>query len=156
METSDRTKKARVVRSDAAWKAILDRYDRSGQSRAAFCRREGHSSSTSWFLATSLGNKLAGVVGGLWEQVDSLETIFWINGISALGAALLIFMMVPWIRRVLAAHERRTTSRLGSQRRPRPNPSPSGRGQAEIQGDDGPSLKRSAPGDGAVRERNEL
>ena len=46
METSDRTKKARVVRSDAAWKAILDRYDRSGQSRAAFCRREGLSSST--------------------------------------------------------------------------------------------------------------
>ena len=126
METSDRTKKARVVRSDAAWKAILDRYDRSGQSRAAFCRREGHSSSTSWFLATSLGNKLAGVVGGLWEQVDSLETIFWINGISALGAAALIFMMVPWIRRVLAAHETQTRSRLAAEAAAEAKPEPVG------------------------------
>jgi POT family proton-dependent oligopeptide transporter len=61
-----------------------------------------------WFLATSLGNKLAGVVGGLWEQVDSLETIFWINGLSALAAAGLIFLMVPWIRRVLDDHVQET------------------------------------------------
>ena len=58
-----------------------------------------------WFLSTAIGNKMAGVVGGLWERVDSLETIFWINGLSAFGAALLIAMMVPWIRRVMSAHE---------------------------------------------------
>jgi len=58
-----------------------------------------------WFLSTAIGNKMAGVIGGLWERVDSLETIFWINGLSAFGAALLIALMVPWIRRVMAAHE---------------------------------------------------
>jgi hypothetical protein len=46
METNGRVKKNRVVRSEADWKAILDRYDQSGQARVAFCRREGLSSST--------------------------------------------------------------------------------------------------------------
>jgi len=44
--TSGRAKKNRVQRSEADWKAILDRYDRSGQSRAAFCRREALPSSS--------------------------------------------------------------------------------------------------------------
>jgi POT family proton-dependent oligopeptide transporter len=60
-----------------------------------------------WFLSTAIGNKLAGVVGGLWERVDSLETIFWINALSAFAAALLIAVMVPWIRRVMAEHAQR-------------------------------------------------
>ena len=64
-----------------------------------------------WFLSTAIGNKMAGVVGGLWERVDSLETIFWINGLSAFAAALLIAMMVPWIRRVMSAHEERVNQR---------------------------------------------
>ena len=67
-----------------------------------------------WFLATSLGNKLAGVVGGLWERVDSLETIFWINTLSALAAAGMIALMVPWIRRVMEEHEQQVQSRSRS------------------------------------------
>ena len=46
METNGRVKKDRVQRSEADWKAILAEYDRSGQSRAAFCRKVGVSSST--------------------------------------------------------------------------------------------------------------
>ncbi len=46
METNGGAKKGRVQRSAADWKAILGRYDRSGQSRAAFCRREGISASS--------------------------------------------------------------------------------------------------------------
>jgi POT family proton-dependent oligopeptide transporter len=64
-----------------------------------------------WFLATAIGNKLSGVVGGLWEKVQSLETIFWINGLSALAAAAMIAMMVPWIRRVMAEHEQTVMGR---------------------------------------------
>ena len=64
-----------------------------------------------WFLSTAIGNKMAGVVGGLWERVDSLETIFWINALSAFGAAAMIAMMVPWIRRVMAEHEQRVNQR---------------------------------------------
>jgi POT family proton-dependent oligopeptide transporter len=66
-----------------------------------------------WFLSTAIGNKMAGVVGGLWERVDSLETIFWINALSAFGAAAMIAMMVPWIRRVMAEHEQRVNQRNG-------------------------------------------
>jgi len=57
-----------------------------------------------WFLSTSLGNKLAGVIGGLWEKIP-LAGIFWINFACALAAAGLIALMVPWIRRVMASHE---------------------------------------------------
>jgi len=64
-----------------------------------------------WFLSTSIGNKLAGMVGGLWEQVDSLETIFWINAVSAGGAAGMIAIMVPWIRRVMIEHEQEVEAR---------------------------------------------
>jgi len=64
-----------------------------------------------WFLSTAIGNKMAGVIGELWERVDSLQTIFWINGLSAFGAALVIALMVPWIRRVMAEHERQVIAR---------------------------------------------
>jgi POT family proton-dependent oligopeptide transporter len=57
-----------------------------------------------WFLATSIGNKLAGVIGGLWERLD-LVWIFTINGVCALAAAGMIAMLVPWIRRVMSEHE---------------------------------------------------
>jgi transposase-like protein len=46
MEASVRTKKNRVQRSESDWKSILGEYDRSGQTRAAFCRKTGISSST--------------------------------------------------------------------------------------------------------------
>jgi POT family proton-dependent oligopeptide transporter len=64
-----------------------------------------------WFLSTSLGNKFAGILGGLWNTVESKATIFWINGLAALGAALLIFAMVPWIRRVMAEHDEQEKAR---------------------------------------------
>jgi hypothetical protein len=46
VETNGRVKKDRVQRSEADWKTILGEYDGSGQSRAAFCRKAGVSSST--------------------------------------------------------------------------------------------------------------
>ena len=66
-----------------------------------------------WFLATSIGNKLAGVIGELWERIP-LAGIFWINGISAGLAALMIAVMVPWIRRVMAEHERLEAKRAAA------------------------------------------
>ena len=68
-----------------------------------------------WFVATALGNKLAGVVGGLWERVESLETIFWINAVCAFAAALMIALMVPWIRRVMREHEKQVQARISTQ-----------------------------------------
>jgi POT family proton-dependent oligopeptide transporter len=62
-----------------------------------------------WFLATAIGNKLAGVIGELWESV-SRTSIFLINFASAVGAALAIGLMVPWIRRVMQEHDRNNSS----------------------------------------------
>jgi POT family proton-dependent oligopeptide transporter len=68
-----------------------------------------------WFLSTSIGNKMAGMIGGLWERVQSLETIFWINAVCALAAAAMIAAMVPWIKRVMAAHEQRRVDKIAEQ-----------------------------------------
>ena len=46
MESSVAAKKSRVQRSESDWRAIVARYDASGQGRAAFCRREGLPAST--------------------------------------------------------------------------------------------------------------
>ncbi len=73
-----------------------------------------------WFLATAIGNKMAGIVGGLWERVDSLETIFWINALSAFAAAGAIALMVPWIRRVMAEHQRGVENRKAVAAKPVP------------------------------------
>lgn len=59
-----------------------------------------------WFLATAVGNKLAGVIGGLWDRIPTWG-IFTINLAGALLAAIAIALMVPWIRRVMDEHAKR-------------------------------------------------
>ena len=56
-----------------------------------------------WFLATAIGNKMAGVLASFWEAIP-LVWIFVINGVSALAAALVIAALVPSIRRVMREH----------------------------------------------------
>jgi POT family proton-dependent oligopeptide transporter len=58
-----------------------------------------------WFLATSIGNKLAGVLAGFWEKIP-LIGIFSINLVAAVVAAVAIALMTPRIRRIMAEHER--------------------------------------------------
>ena len=55
-----------------------------------------------WFLASSVGNKIAGRMGGLYESM-SLTTIFAINTILPLLFALVLAGLVGPIRRMLAA-----------------------------------------------------
>jgi POT family proton-dependent oligopeptide transporter len=58
-----------------------------------------------WFLATSVGNKLAGVLAGFWEKLP-IATIFGINAGAAALAALAIALMTPSIRRIMEEHAR--------------------------------------------------
>ena len=60
-----------------------------------------------WFLATSIGNKLAGVLAGFWEKIP-LVGIFSINLVAALLAAIAIGLMTPRIRRIMEEHAERT------------------------------------------------
>lgn len=55
-----------------------------------------------WFLASSVGNKIAGRVGGLYESF-SLPTIFGVNALFALVFAVLMALLIVPIRRMLRA-----------------------------------------------------
>jgi proton-dependent oligopeptide transporter, POT family len=54
-----------------------------------------------WFLSTSIGNKLSGILSGLLDAFDHRSVIFLINFGGALLASLLIAMMVPRLRVVM-------------------------------------------------------
>jgi POT family proton-dependent oligopeptide transporter len=54
-----------------------------------------------WFLASSVGNKIAGRMGGLYESM-SLTSIFAINTIVPLAFALALAALVRPIKRMLA------------------------------------------------------
>jgi POT family proton-dependent oligopeptide transporter len=56
-----------------------------------------------WFLATAIGNKMAGVLAGFWEAIP-LVWIFVINCAAAAVAALVIAGVTPWIRGVMQEH----------------------------------------------------
>lgn len=57
-----------------------------------------------WFLATALGNKLSGVLSGLWNGIDNKVYFFMINFAGAMVGAVLIFIMLKWIRQVVLDH----------------------------------------------------
>jgi POT family proton-dependent oligopeptide transporter len=54
-----------------------------------------------WYLATSVGNYLGGRVGGLYESF-SLPSLFGSVALFALGAGLLLALLIRPIRRMLA------------------------------------------------------
>jgi len=54
-----------------------------------------------WFLSTSLGNKLSGVLSGLWNIYDNKALFFVTNVVLAMVSVILIFSMLPWLRRVV-------------------------------------------------------
>jgi len=54
-----------------------------------------------FFLAISVGNKLAGMLGGLWEDIEQKQNYFYLNFGLVLGAAIMMFIMLPWLNRVM-------------------------------------------------------
>lgn len=57
-----------------------------------------------WFLATSIGNKLSGVLASLWDTYDQKANFFWVNCIACLIAGMAIFAMVKWLRGIINQH----------------------------------------------------
>jgi POT family proton-dependent oligopeptide transporter len=56
-----------------------------------------------WFLAAALGYKLAGVLAGEFKSDDpaSLVTFFWHQALWVGGATLALFLLVPWLRKLM-------------------------------------------------------
>ena len=57
-----------------------------------------------WFLSTAIGNKLSGVLSGTWDFFEKKEYFFLTNMGLVMIAVVGIFIMLPWLRRVVKEH----------------------------------------------------
>jgi POT family proton-dependent oligopeptide transporter len=56
-----------------------------------------------WFLSTSIGNKLSGVLATLWDGYDHKANYFLLNFALLMAAAVVCFAMLRWLNAVLKA-----------------------------------------------------
>ncbi|HTM90855.1 MAG TPA: hypothetical protein VL095_00445, partial [Flavisolibacter sp.] len=54
-----------------------------------------------WFLSTSIGNKLSGVLATMWDDYDNKANYFLLNFVLLLFAAIMCFAMLKWLNRVM-------------------------------------------------------
>jgi POT family proton-dependent oligopeptide transporter len=57
-----------------------------------------------WFLATSIGNKLSGVLASMWDQYDNKANFFWVNCLLLMFAAGLMFVLLRRLNTVMREH----------------------------------------------------
>lgn len=53
-----------------------------------------------WFLATSIGNKLSGVLSSLWDTYEHKTQFFWVNFLLLALAAAIIILMLKWLNKI--------------------------------------------------------
>ncbi len=58
-----------------------------------------------WFLATSIGNKLSGVLSSLWDGYENKANFFLVNFILLGAASLLLFAMLKWLNKIFKEHD---------------------------------------------------
>jgi POT family proton-dependent oligopeptide transporter len=54
-----------------------------------------------YFLAISVGNKLSGMLSSLWESIPEKQNFFYLNFGLVLAAAVILFIMLKWLNRVM-------------------------------------------------------
>jgi len=54
-----------------------------------------------WFVSTSIGNKLSGVLASMWDKYEDKTNYFWLNFILLLGAAVVCLAMLKWLNRIM-------------------------------------------------------
>jgi POT family proton-dependent oligopeptide transporter len=54
-----------------------------------------------WFLSTSIGNKLSGVLASLWDTYDDKANFFWVNFALLMFATVLMFALVKNLNKVM-------------------------------------------------------
>jgi POT family proton-dependent oligopeptide transporter len=55
-----------------------------------------------WFLSTSVGNKLSGMLSGLWETFENKSHFFLMNFGLCLVATLMMLFLLKWLKKVMA------------------------------------------------------
>ncbi len=53
-----------------------------------------------WFLATSIGNKLSGVLSSFWDKYEFKADFFWVNTILLVSASFVMFAMLKWLNKI--------------------------------------------------------
>jgi len=53
-----------------------------------------------WFLATSIGNKLSGVLSSFWDKYDHKSGFFFVNFILLGIAAVIIILILKWLNKI--------------------------------------------------------
>jgi POT family proton-dependent oligopeptide transporter len=54
-----------------------------------------------WFLSTSIGNKLSGILASLWDTYDDKSHFFLVNFGLLMAATIIMFMMLRWLNRII-------------------------------------------------------
>jgi POT family proton-dependent oligopeptide transporter len=54
-----------------------------------------------WFLSTSIGNKLSGVLATLWDGYENKANFFWVNFILLMIATFIMFAMLKWLNTIM-------------------------------------------------------
>jgi proton-dependent oligopeptide transporter, POT family len=54
-----------------------------------------------WFLSTSIGNKLSGILASKWDEYEDKTSYFWLNFILLGAAAIFLFVLLKWLNRVM-------------------------------------------------------
>jgi POT family proton-dependent oligopeptide transporter len=54
-----------------------------------------------WFLATSIGNKLSGVLASMWDTYNNKANYFWLNFFLLMSAAIVCFAMLRWLNKIM-------------------------------------------------------
>jgi len=57
-----------------------------------------------WFLSTAIGNKLSGVLSGLWDLFGKKSNFFLTNAVLTFAAFIVIWALLPWLKRVYNEH----------------------------------------------------
>jgi POT family proton-dependent oligopeptide transporter len=58
-----------------------------------------------WFLATSIGNKLSGVLSSMWDNYEDKANFFYVNVVLLCAASLLMFGMLRWLNSIFKEYE---------------------------------------------------
>jgi len=54
-----------------------------------------------WFLATSIGNKLSGLLATMWDGYEDKANFYWVNFVLLMIATVIIFSMLKWLNRIM-------------------------------------------------------
>lgn len=54
-----------------------------------------------WFLATSIGNKLSGVLATMWDTYSDKSNFFWVNFALLMFSAIVGFVLLKWLNNIM-------------------------------------------------------